>query len=463
VTRNRHRNDALDVIVVGGGAGGLTAATHAARRGARTALVADGPLGGECTHTGCVPSKTLLAAAAAGRSFDEAMRDVHDVIDRVAATEDEAALGRAGVSVIRGRAVLEDRGAVRVDGRALRAADIVLATGSTASVPPIDGLTEVGALTNETVFDLTVLPRRLAIIGGGPVGCELAQAFARLGSDVTLLEGAERILPGEDPAVSAAIAAALSTDGVDVLAGARIEAVERRGDQRCLRIAERPTVEADQVLVATGRRPMSSGLGLESVGVETDRAGHVVVAATCATSVDGIWAVGDMTQHGGFTHVAGNMGFVAAVNATRRYRLRPLLRIERRAIPRVLYTDPEVAQIGLTEAQAAEVGGRVAEVSLEHVDRALTSRRTDGFVKLIAGPRPVLGSLGGGQILGATIVAPRAGELVAEVALAMKTRMFTGRLAQTMHPYPTWSMALQRAATQFFFPTDGQEARPARS
>ena len=178
--------------------------------------------------------------------------------------------------------------------------------------------------------------------------------------------------------------------------------------------------------------------------------------------VDGIWAVGDVTPVGGFTHVAAHMGFVAAANATRTSRLRPAMKIDRRVVPRVTFTDPEVAQVGLTEAESVDVGGRVAEVPLDRVDRAVTSGRTVGFVKLVAGPRPLLGSLGGGQVLGATIVGPRAGELIAEVALAMRTRMFTGRLAQTIHPYPTWSTAIQQAATQFFFATDGAEARSAR-
>ncbi|MCD9624244.1 dihydrolipoyl dehydrogenase family protein [Rhabdothermincola salaria] len=456
-----HERDGTDVLVVGGGAGGLTTATHAARRGAKVLLVSAGPLGGDCTHTGCVPSKTLLAAAAEGASFDEALSRVHRTVARIAATEDERTLARAGIGVVRGRAHLLGDGAIDVDGHVLRSRHIVLATGATAALPPIPGLEAIGALTNTTVFERRPRPDRLAVVGGGAIGCELAQAFARLGTSVTVLEGADRLLPGEDPAASSMVTAALEADGVRVLTGTRVESASRQDGVACLHLGNGEDVPADEVLVATGRRPLSEGLGLEALGVEVDEGRHIVVDRTCATDVPGLWAVGDVTQWGGFTHVAGNMGFVAAVNITKRHRWQPSRKVERRVVPRVVFTSPEVAQVGMTESEAADVGGRVAEVRLDDVDRALTEGRTGGFVKLIAGPRPVLGTLGGGRILGATIVAPRAGELIGEVGLAMKTHMFTGRLAQTMHAYPTWSMALQQAATQFFFTTHGAGARPA--
>ncbi len=452
----------VDVVVVGGGAGGLTAATQAARRGASVVLVADGPLGGDCTHTGCVPSKTLLAAAAHGHTFEDAMAAVHAAVQRIAATEDEAALERVGVRVVRGRAELIAPGQVHVDGRDVTAQHVILATGATAAIPPVPGIDAIGALTNESVFRLERRPERLAVVGGGAIGCELAQAFARLGTRVTVVEAAERLLPLEDPDASAAIASALALDCVDVRVGVRIEQATDDGGSRCLRLADGAEVAADQVLVAAGRRPVTSGLGLERVGVEVDSAGRIVVGDTCATNIAGVWAIGDVTPFGGFTHVAGHMGFVAATNATRTNRLRPAAKVDRRVVPRVTFTDPEVASVGVTEAEAAGMGARVAEVRFAHVDRAITSARETGFVKLIAGPRPLLRSLGGGQLLGATIVGPRAGEMIGEVALAMRTKMFTGRLAQTIHAYPTWSMAIQQAATGFFFDTVGVEVRPAR-
>lgn len=454
--------DDSDVIVVGGGAGGLTAAAQAARFGARTVLVADGPLGGDCTHTGCIPSKTLIAAAAEGRDFAAAMDDVRATVSRVAATEDEATLTRAGVTVVRGRAALRGPGRVEVDGRELRARHVLIATGATASVPPVPGLRDIGVLTNATVFDLTSLPARLTVVGGGPIGCELAQAFARLGSRVTVIDLADRLLPNEEPEASAVVARALVADGIELRLGHGLSAAEHRGRDRVVRLDDGTEVVADEVLVTTGRRPVTEGLGLAEVGVRLGPGGHIEVDDRCATNIPGVWAVGDVTPLGGFTHVAGHMGFVAARNATRSSRLRPAAKVDRRVVPRVTFTDPEVASVGLTEAEAVDRGGRVAEVPLERVDRALTTGRTEGFVKLIAGPRPVLRSLGGGELLGATIVGPTAGELVGEVALAMRTRMFTGRLAQTIHAYPTWSMAIQQAATQFFFATDGVEARPAQ-
>jgi pyruvate/2-oxoglutarate dehydrogenase complex dihydrolipoamide dehydrogenase (E3) component len=317
-------------------------------------------------------------------------------------------------------------------------------------------------LTNENVFALDHQPARLAVVGAGAVGCELAQAFARLGSQVTMVDQADRVLPGEDAQVSAVVAAALSDDRIDLRLGRGVAGAGARDGSQRVRLADGAEIDADAILVAAGRRPVTRGFGLDRLGVETDATGHIVVDDSCETNVAGVWAVGDVTQVGGFTHVAAQMGFVAAQNACRGSRLRPRAKIDRRVVPRVTFTDPEVAQVGLTEHEAAALGGRVAELPLDRVDRAVTAGRRSGFVKLIAGPRPVLRNLGGGQLLGATVVGPSAGELIAEAALAMRTRMFTGRLAQTIHAYPSWSMAVQQAATQFFFATDGLEARSAR-
>lgn len=455
-------NQSPDVVVIGGGAGGLTAATQAARMGASVTLVADGPLGGDCTHTGCVPSKTLIAAAARGDDFATAIASVHATVARIAATEDVGHLAAAGVEVVSGRGRLRAPGVVEVDGTTLRARHIIVATGARASLPPVAGLDAISPLTNETIFGLERLPPSLLVIGAGPIGCELAQAFGRFGSTVTLLELAPRVLPDEDPDASAVVDDALRRDHVAVRVGTGLDAVTATPDGFRVQLAEGTAVDGAAVLVAAGRRAVTDGLGADTIGLELDRAGRIVVDDTCATSVGGIWAVGDVTQHGGFTHMAGHMAYVAARNTTRTGRLSRPGRIDTRVIPRVTYTDPEVAAVGMTETEAAEHGGRVAYLPMDRVDRAITAGRTEGFVKLIAGPRRVLGSAGGGQILGATIVAPTAGELVHEAVLAMRTRMFAGRLAQTTHAYPTWSMAIQQAATQFFYATDGLETRPAK-
>lgn len=452
-----------DVVVVGGGAGGLTAAREANRRGARTVLVSEGPLGGDCTHTGCVPSKALLDAAARGQSFAEAIATVHQRIDDVAATEDADTLAREGIEVVSGRGRLAGGRGVDVDGRRIEGRHIILATGARAAVPPIPGLREQPHLTNETIFDLDAQPRRLAILGGGAIGAELAQAFRGLGSDVTVVEEEPRLLSSEEPEASAVIGERFRDRGVDVRCGARVERVERTetGDV-CLHLGDGTTVEADRLLVATGRTPTTDGLGLSDAGVEVDERDFIRTDDSLATTAPGIWAIGDVTGRMPFTHAAGRMAFVAVANALSRVPLRKA-RFDPRPIPWVTFTSPEVARVGMTEREAADHGGRVAYLPLSDVDRGMITGDTDGFVKLIAGPRRLLGNAGGGRLLGATIVAPAGGELIGQVALAMRTNMFTGRLAQTTQAYPTWSMAIQETAAQFFMTQRGHTARDARA
>jgi pyruvate/2-oxoglutarate dehydrogenase complex dihydrolipoamide dehydrogenase (E3) component len=453
----------FDLVVIGGGAAGITAAREGARRGARTVLVQDGPVGGDCTFTGCVPSKTLLAAAARGASFADAMGAVRMAVARIAASEDDLALKRDGVAVIHGRAVLRSPREVDVDGTRLRGRRMIIATGAGPAVPPVEGLRDIDYLTNENVFSLASLPPRLAVLGGGATGCEMAQAFARLGSTVTVIEAEDRLLPREEPEASEVVAAALAADGVAIGAGATLDRVEGLADGggARLQLSSGTLIDADRLLVAVGRRPATDGLGLAEVGVVVDERGHVRTDATLATSVKGIWAIGDVTGRVPFTHAAARMGFIAARNALAR-RGRPRQRFDPTPIPWVTFTAPEVGRVGMTEADASERGGRVAYLPLDAVDRAITSGEARGFVKLIAGPRRLLRNAGGGRLLGATVVAPTGGELIHEAALAMRTRMFTGRLAQTTHAYPTWSIAIQQAAAQFFFELDGRSARPAR-
>jgi pyruvate/2-oxoglutarate dehydrogenase complex dihydrolipoamide dehydrogenase (E3) component len=451
-----------DLIVVGGGAGGISAARTAARRGARTLLVQEGPIGGECTFTGCVPSKALIAAAAGGNTFDEAMRAVRRSIDTIAATQDDDVFAKDGIDVVHGWATFYSATRLDVDGRRVDAQRFVLATGTRPAIPPIDGLDQVDYLTNETVFDLDTQPRSLAVLGGGAMGCELAQAFSRLGTTVTIIEALDRVLPREEPEASTALAAVFADEGIVVVVRAKVvraEALDSNGVVR-LHLADRSTVDADRLLVAVGRSAPTDGVGLDAAGVATDR-GCVVTDDHLATSASGIWAAGDVTGRLGFTHAADEMGRVAAGNAlSPRWRRR---RFDSSAIPWVTYTDPEIARVGLTESEAATAGpARVAFVPMAEVDRAIVTGQTAGFVKLIAGPRPVLRSAGGGRVLGACIVATRAGELIHEPTLAMRTRMFTGRLAQAVHAYPSWSVAVRQAAAQFFFEIDGRRARPAR-
>jgi pyruvate/2-oxoglutarate dehydrogenase complex dihydrolipoamide dehydrogenase (E3) component len=453
----------VDLLVIGGGAGGIGAAQAAARRGATVTIVQDGPIGGDCTFTGCVPSKALLAAAADGVPFVEAMARMHAAVASIAAREDDAAMAAQGIQVRHGRAELRDARTVVVDGVALRARGIVLATGAAPVLPAIDGLDQVDPLTNETLFELTELPASLAILGGGPIGCEMAQAFARLGTEVTLVEALDRLLSKEEPAASAIVTRALVADGVDVRTGTTLRRVEpTAGGGARLVLSDGEVPEVARVLVAVGRRPVTDGLGLDAVGVATDERGFIRTADTMATNVGGLYAVGDVTGRLPFTHAANRMGLVAATNALSTWRRARPQRFDTRSIPWVTFTDPEVAHVGMYEAEAAAHGGRVAEVPYGSFDRAVAAGRTDGFLQLIAGPRRVVGNLGGGRVLGATIVGPAAGEVVHEVALAIRTGMLAGRLAQTVHAYPTWSVALQMAAAQLFFEVDGRTHRPAR-
>ena len=450
-----------DLIVIGGGAAGLGAARAGAARGARTLLVSEGEIGGECTFTGCVPSKTLIEAAARGAVFPAAMAKVREAVAAIAATETAGVLSREGVEVLRGRAVFTAPLEVSVEGRVLRAGRFVIATGSRPALPPVPGLAETAYLTSENVFGLDQLPGRLAVLGGGAVGCELAQAFNRLGSEVTIVEAAPRLLAAADPAASGIIERVFRAEHISVRTGVAAAGVKESPRGVSVRLASGEETEADRLLVATGRRPAAGHLGLEAAGVRLDEHGCIVTDRHLATTARGIFAAGDVTGRMPFTHAAHAMGRLAARNALRR-RWSPPGVFATSAIPWVVFTDPEVAQVGLTEAQAAaQAGARVAYLPMGEVDRAVTAGRTDGFVKIIAGPRRVLGSAGGGRVLGAAIVAARAGEMIHEPALAMRTGMFTGRLAQTVHAYPAWSLAIQQAAAQFFGQVGGRTARPA--
>lgn len=428
-------------------------------------LVQDGPVGGDCTFTGCVPSKSLLAAAAERVDFPTAMGQVNRAVARIAATEDASALGREGIEVAAGFGRFTSPTSVEADGRTLHSDRIVVATGARPAVPDIAGLRAARPLTNETVFQLAQQPPSMIVLGGGPIGCELAQAFARLGTTVTLIEALPRLLPAEEHEASDVVARSLQADGVVVRTGAAVAAVERPSDgQVRADLDDGTVVVAEEILVAVGRVPSGRGFGLEEIGVAIDDRGAVLVDDTMATSVPGIWAVGDVTGGLQLTHAAGRMGWVAASNALSKLARVRRFRFDPSAVPWATFTSPEVGRVGLTEAEAADVhaDAKVAHLPLGHVDRAVAAGAEDGFVKLIAAPKRGLRHIGGGRLVGATIVAPTGGDLIHEAALAMQTNMFVGRLAQTTHAYPTWAMAVQQAALQFFGPSAGLEARPVR-
>jgi pyruvate/2-oxoglutarate dehydrogenase complex dihydrolipoamide dehydrogenase (E3) component len=459
---------AFDLAVIGGGTAGLVAAQTAARQRKRVLLISDGPLGGECTWSGCVPSKALIEAAAVyhsaanaarfgirvgelGVDFPAVMDHVHDVIDRIARYEDAAHLEAAGIVVRRGRATFVDERTLRVGDDQFTAEHVVVCTGSRPDVPAIDGLDSVPYLTNETIFALQEQPRHLLVLGAGAVGLELAQAFARLGTEVDVFDAASVFLSREDPDVAAVARALLGSDGVQFYFGAHAVRVDHADGNLTLTVRDalgERSVSGDQLLVATGRRANVDNFGLDTIGVRVERQG-IAVDSHLRTSVRGVFAAGDVTGTLPFTHVAAYQGRLAAGNAIGRRQHAASYRV----IPWVIFTEPEIAHVGLTEPEARRKHGsgvRVVTLPFTAVDRAVIARRPRGLIKVITATKPLVGHAGGGSIVGAHIVGPGAGELIHEFVIGMQLNAFSGRLAQAIHAYPTMSVAVQQAVALFF-------------
>ena len=431
-TRSREQDRIWDVLVVGCGTAGLVAAKTAARMGAHVLVVEADRLGGDCLFTGCVPSKTLLASAHAGLGFDEAMERVRAAVTSIAPDDDQASLEATGAVVRPGRVRFTGPGEAEVSGVSVRFLQAVLATGASPALPPIDGLDQAEPLTSETVWDLTELPARLTVLGGGPIGCELAQAFAALGSQVTLVEAASRLIGAEDPDASAVIREALGAAGVDVRTGAAATSVTAGS----VTLAGGETIEHDRVLVAVGRRPNTSELGLERVGVDLDDRGHVVVDDRLRTSNPRIFAAGDLTGHPQFTHVAGVHGSTAGSNAALGLR-----RGVTKVVPRVTYTHPEVAAVGAsTDESSLPKGWRTLTTRHSDVDRGVAEDETSGFTRLVVDRR--------GRVRGGTIVGPRAGESLGEISLAVSQELKLTAIAGVIHPYPTFNDGIWSATTE---------------
>ena len=440
--RSPRPHDRYDLIAVGGGTAGLVAAMGAAALGARAALIERHLLGGDCLNTGCVPSKALLRAARAAHEARQAGRfGVHTDVRvklpgalawarearaQVAPHDAAARIAAAGVHVFFGSGRFIAPDAIEVDGQQLRFKRALIASGARPSVPPIPGLQAAGYLTNETVFSLNRELRRLAILGAGPVGCELAQAFGRLGVAVTLIDVAARVLPRDDRQASALIARVLAAEGITLQLGARVERVEVGADKRLYleRAGERAVVAADEILVAAGRTPNVEQLGLQAAGVAFEPTG-VVVDARLRTSNPRIFAAGDVCSELKLTHAADAMARVALQNA-----LFPLRkRHDAATIPWCTYTDPEVAHVGLSAEQAERAGHEVLHVDMKDNDRAIAERDTAGFARVSITRR--------GRIVGATLVAGQAGELIGELGVAMRRGLPIGALAASLRPYPT--------------------------
>jgi pyruvate/2-oxoglutarate dehydrogenase complex dihydrolipoamide dehydrogenase (E3) component len=348
-----------DLVVIGGGSAGLGAARAARSKGASVLLVEQsGRIGGDCTFTGCVPSKTLIEAAARGATFTDAMAAARHVVDEIADTETAEVLRAEGIDVAQAEPTFTSPRSLHLDGRSVEVRAVVLATGARPAVPSIPGLDTVPVLTNETLFELDSLPASLAVLGGGPIGVEMAQAFARLGSAVTVVEATDRLLPREEPLASAVIREVFASSGITIRTGYAVARVERSdpGDSVRLHLEDGTAVEAEALLVAVGRTPSTAGLGLDTAGVKVDGQGFVQVDSRLRTTARGVFAAGDVAQRLQFTHVAYETGRIAALNALSRTVRR---RFHTDAVPWVTFTSPEVARVGLTEAEAAALGGRV--------------------------------------------------------------------------------------------------------
>ncbi len=443
-----------DLVILGGGTGGLVAAQIAAGVGARVALVERDRTGGDCLWTGCVPSKSLIASAKGAHrmrhadelglpaiepkiDFARVMERVGRVIHAIEPQDSPERLRAAGVEVIETNGRFSGPGRIEAGGRELRWRSAIIATGSEPLIPAIDGLADADPLTTDTVWALRELPRRLLVLGGGPVGCELSQALARLGAEVTIVEMADRLLLKEEPQASELVRSRLEADGVKVMVGARATAIRQahHGYELILDGARVP-VGFERVLVVTGRRPRTTNLGLESVGVELKEGGAVAVDSRLRTTARRIYAVGDVTGLLPFTHVAAHQARIAAPNAL--FAARQKISS---TVPWVTFTDPEVARIGLTEDQAREQWGEHAQIAgsdYAALDRALTAGEAYGFAKLVGDPR--------GRLVGATVCAPAGGEAIAELTAWISRGAHISDVSRTIHAYPTLAEGPARAA-----------------
>jgi pyruvate/2-oxoglutarate dehydrogenase complex dihydrolipoamide dehydrogenase (E3) component len=462
--------DHYDIAVIGGGSAGLVVAVGAAHLGARVALIEKKALGGDCLYTGCVPSKTLIRSARFAsevsraesfgfapiewRFLDERFAAITErvarVIEKVGEHDAPDVFRKLGIEVIFGAPrflsarELEITPETNSTGakRMIRARRFCISTGSRPSVPPVEGLRETGFITNEEVFHLKRLPRSLIILGGGPIGLELGQSFARFGSDVTVVEMGLRLLPKEDAEVSSEIERILRAEALNVLLQTRAVSARAFQDQKRLTVEDKQgtrEIEAEQILVATGREPNIAGLNLEAAGVAYHEH-QILTDKYLRTTASHIYAAGDVTGHFPFTHMAAYEASIVVRNALFFWPLRQ--KVDFRVVPWTTFTDPEVARVGMTEQEARDYFGAdrisVYRAPFTDNDRAHADEQTNGFAKLVCAGRK-------GTIVGAHIIGPHAGELIHEVVLAMKQRLSASALGSLTHVYPTLTQINQRA------------------
>ena len=449
-----------NMVVIGGGSAGLVTAAGAAGLGAKVALIERNLLGGDCLNHGCVPSKAMIrsarAAADARRAEDlgidingEVRPDFGRVMERmrrlragIAPHDSAERFSSLGIDVFLGEGRFVAPDAIEVDGARLEFSRACIATGARPVSPPIDGLEEAGYLSNETVFSLTALPRRLAVIGSGPIGCELAQAFVRLGSRVTVIEMAPQILPREDRDAAEVVINRMAREGVDFVLESKVARAQKTEDGIRLVLeskAGEDTIEVDRVLVGVGRAPNVQNLGLEAAGVRFDERSGVEVDARLRTSNKRIFAAGDVCSNYKFTHAADAMARIVIQNALFFGRSRA----DKLVMPWCTFTDPEIAHVGMyqDDAERAGISTDTITVDLAEVDRAIL----DGDAGLLK----ILLRMGSDEILGATLVASHAGETISEITAAMTNKLGLRKLAGVIHPYPTQAEAIKKAADAY--------------
>lgn len=443
-----------NLVVIGAGTAGLVAAAGAAILGARVALIERHLTGGDCLNYGCVPSKALVRSARAAHAVAEApefgietsaakiefadvMRRVRRVRAEIAPNDSVRRFAALGVDVFLGHGHFTSKRSLEVEGQRMEFRKAIISTGARAAVPPIPGLAEAGYLTNETVFSLTALPRRLIVIGGGPIGCELAQALTRLGSKVSLVSDVPRLLPKEDVDVAALLEQQFRREGIELILGAKVERAEKSAVGKILIIDRgqpKETVVGDEILLAVGRAPNVEGLNLEAAGVKYDDKG-VTVDDHLRTSNRSIFAAGDIGSHYHFTHAAEALGRIALQNALffGRKRASDLV------VPWCTYTDPEIAHVGWNEESARKSGTEMETFTLPFTDndRAVVDSDTQGFARVHVRKKD-------GKLLGATLVSRHAGESIGELVMAIQLKMKIGELSAIIHPYPTQGEIIKR-------------------
>ncbi len=453
--------DRYNLVVVGGGTAGLVSAMGAAGLGAKVALIERDLLGGDCLNVGCVPSKAMLSVGrfvhnlkraetlgvqlpgAPEVDFQQVMSRLRKLRAQISPHDSAARFREAGIDVFMGHGQFTSRTEIQVGESVLKFSKAVIASGAKAATLDIPGYKEAGVLTNETVFSLTALPARLVVVGGGPIGCELAQVFAQLGSQVTQLERSPRILPREESDASELVNKSMQGDGVTILTNTEITRMSQQAEQKVVTIkdhdGERDLV-CDAILSAVGRAPNVTGMGLESAGVSHDPRTGIEVNDKLQTTNPNVYAAGDVASRYQFTHAADFMARVVIQNALflGRQKVSSLL------IPWATYTSPEVAHVGMypDEAKARNIATDCYEVHFSEVDRSILESDTDGFVRVIV-------ARGKDKILGATIVAPHAGDLISELTVAMKNKIGLKGIANTIHPYPTHAEALRKLGDQY--------------